>query len=51
MRCGALQLLIDDGDDARTKRRMLLDRQFQFCGVAADDKRCIINLASRFHDK
>jgi hypothetical protein len=46
-----LQLLIDDGDDSRTKRKMLLDRQFQHVGVAADDQRCLINLAFRFTDK
>jgi hypothetical protein len=46
-----LQLLIDDGDESRTKRKMLLDRQFQHVGVAADSTKFIINLAFRFTDK
>jgi hypothetical protein len=46
-----LALLIDDGDAARTKRKMLLDPQFQHVGVAADSQKCIINLATRFIDK
>ena len=46
-----LQLLIDDGDAQRTKRRMLIDREFNNVGIAADKEKCLVNFATRFHDK